>query len=397
MHLSRQIKRLTAASTSVAALLGGVLIATSSADLSTQIQASKNAAANLQSQINSESAQIAKTAGGVAAARAQLATIQNELDQHILELRAVQNKLMLAKEQLISLENKLYLSTKYLAANLRAAYESGSPNLVDVVLNAHGFSGLLNQVNDMKDAQHQNAEIIRVTKIVRTRVQNEALGLGKLELKDRDLTNQILQQRNQESVVEAGLVKAELAQLAVRSHNKARLASIDANTAALQKKYAEVVAAAAAAARLTAQKAAEQVNAQAGAPISSSNIVSPPAGAPAAVQEMFAAANLIATTPYIWGGGHGSFQANGYDCSGTVSFVLHAAGLLTAPEVSGDFESYGDPGPGQWVTIYANAGHVWMEMAGWRFDTVALAEYGTRWSQGGGEYAGFVVRHPVGL
>ncbi len=112
---------------------------------------------------------------------------------------------------------------------------------------------------------------------------------------------------------------------------------------------------------------------------------------------MIAAGNAIATLPYIWGGGHASFQAIGYDCSGSVSYVLAAAGLLSAPEVSGDFESYGDPGPGQWVTIYANPTHVWMEIGQWRFDTVALAEGGTRWSQGGGEFAGFVVRHPPGL
>ena len=117
-------------------------------------------------------------------------------------------------------------------------------------------------------------------------------------------------------------------------------------------------------------------------------MVEPPPGAPAAVQEMIAAGNAIATLPYIWGGGHGSFVSPGYDCSGSVSFVLNAAGLLGSPETSGMFESYGDAGTGQWVTIYANAGHVWMTIAGWRFDTVALAEDGTRWSQGGGEYGG---------
>ena len=121
-------------------------------------------------------------------------------------------------------------------------------------------------------------------------------------------------------------------------------------------------------------------------------MVQPPPGAPAAVAQMIAAGNAIATLPYIWGGGHGSFISPGYDCSGSVSYVLAAAGLLSSPEISGEFESYGDPGPGQWVTIYANAGHVWMTIAGWRFDTVALAEDGTRWSQGGGEYGG--LRRP---
>jgi hypothetical protein len=112
---------------------------------------------------------------------------------------------------------------------------------------------------------------------------------------------------------------------------------------------------------------------------------------------MIAAANQIATLPYIWGGGHGSFVSPGYDCSGSVSYVLHAAGLLSVPEDSSGLESYGAPGPGQYVTIYADAGHAWMTINGERFDTVALSEGGSRWSQGGGEFAGFVVRHPVGF
>ncbi|MGA2925194.1 MAG: peptidoglycan endopeptidase, partial [Solirubrobacteraceae bacterium] len=85
------------------------------------------------------------------------------------------------------------------------------------------------------------------------------------------------------------------------------------------------------------------------------------------------------------------------DCSGSVSYALAAAGLVSAPMVSGDFETWGEPGPGRWITVYANAGHVWMEVAGWRFDTVAQAVTGTRWAQGGGEFSGFVVRHPTGL
>ncbi len=122
-----------------------------------------------------------------------------------------------------------------------------------------------------------------------------------------------------------------------------------------------------------------------------------PANVQLALSEMIAAANQIATLPYIWGGGHGSWVSPGYDCSGSVSFVLHAAGLLSVPEDSSTLESYGAPGPGQYVTIYANAGHAWMTINGQRFDTVSLSENGSRWSSGGGEFAGFVVRHPVGF
>ncbi len=114
------------------------------------------------------------------------------------------------------------------------------------------------------------------------------------------------------------------------------------------------------------------------------------------ISEMVQAGYQIATLPYIWGGGHGSWASAGYDCSGSVSYVLHAAGLLSVPEDSSALMSYGAPGPGKYVTIYANAGHAWMTIDGRRFDTVALSEDGSRWASGGGEFAGFVERHPIG-
>ena len=119
--------------------------------------------------------------------------------------------------------------------------------------------------------------------------------------------------------------------------------------------------------------------------------------APSAVSAMVAAGDRIATLPYIYGGGHGSFSSAGYDCSGSVSYVLHAAGLLSSPEDSSALESYGAAGPGRYVTIYANAGHAFMTIDGRRFDTVALAETGSRWSSTSAGTGGFVVRHPVGL
>lgn len=115
------------------------------------------------------------------------------------------------------------------------------------------------------------------------------------------------------------------------------------------------------------------------------------------VARVIAAGDEIATRPYIWGGGHGSFVSTGYDCSGSVSYALHAAGLLSSPEASGGFESYGEAGPGQHITIYANSEHMFMVVDGKRFDTVALAESGSRWSNSMTSTAGYVVRHPAGL
>jgi cell wall-associated NlpC family hydrolase len=123
----------------------------------------------------------------------------------------------------------------------------------------------------------------------------------------------------------------------------------------------------------------------------------PPLEAPEAVKQIIEAGNGIARTPYKWGGGHGKWQDTGYDCSGSVSFALAAAGLLSGPLASGPLMSWGEPGPGKWVTIYANEGHVFLEVAGIRFDTSATRVTGSRWSNDGRSTAGFVARHPAGL
>jgi hypothetical protein len=109
------------------------------------------------------------------------------------------------------------------------------------------------------------------------------------------------------------------------------------------------------------------------------------------------AANEIAKFPYKWGGGHGAWRDNGYDCSGSVSFALAGAGLLRSPLTSGAFMNYGAPGQGRWITIYANNGHIFMFVAGLRFDTSGQGRAGTRWQAESRSTAGFAVRHIPGL
>jgi hypothetical protein len=124
-----------------------------------------------------------------------------------------------------------------------------------------------------------------------------------------------------------------------------------------------------------------------------------PADAPAAVKQVIAAANSIATTPYQYAGGHGSWNSPGYDCSGSVGFALHGGGLLSQTEDSGQMESYGAAGAGQWITLYANAGHVYAKIAGLWFDTAAQSSSNDqdRWSTKRiSSASGFVVRHPTG-
>jgi cell wall-associated NlpC family hydrolase len=122
-----------------------------------------------------------------------------------------------------------------------------------------------------------------------------------------------------------------------------------------------------------------------------------PDDAPDIVKRVILAGNQIAKFPYKWGGGHGAWRDNGYDCSGSVSFALAGAGLLDRPLTSGLFAVWGDPGPGDWITIYANGGHVFMLVAGLRFDTSGQGRAGTRWQPAARPAGGFAVRHVAGL
>jgi cell wall-associated NlpC family hydrolase len=122
-----------------------------------------------------------------------------------------------------------------------------------------------------------------------------------------------------------------------------------------------------------------------------------PAGAPLAVRLAIQAANSLRHKPYVWGGGHASWKARGYDCSGSVSYVLHAAGLLDMPEVSGTLAHYGLQGDGKWITVFANKGHAFMIIAGLRFDTSGQGQSGPRWRSDARWLRGFHRRHPAGL
>ena len=135
-----------------------------------------------------------------------------------------------------------------------------------------------------------------------------------------------------------------------------------------------------------------------------------PADAPPQVQQAIWAANLIQDMPYVYGGGHGDFDDDGYDCSGTVSYALHGAGLLDQALDSGSFMKWGEKGPGTWITVYTNPGHAYAVIAGLRLDTSAASvtrsntrkfkkalERGPRWRPTMRSARGFRARHPLGF
>jgi cell wall-associated NlpC family hydrolase len=150
-------------------------------------------------------------------------------------------------------------------------------------------------------------------------------------------------------------------------------------------------------AEIRRELAASGIPSGASAGLTGDGLAVAPLGAPAVVQSVIQAGNQIARLPYRYGGGHATWIDTAYDCSASISFAFAAAGLISAPMVSGQLAQWGEAGPGKWITVFANGGHTFMFVAGLRFDTSGLRATGSRWQASTRSTAGFVVRHPVGL
>jgi cell wall-associated NlpC family hydrolase len=353
-------------------------------DLHQDLSSQSQTAAQLRAAIAVESKRIAATSAGVRDAQARLSALQGQLNARQAQLAAVQHRLVVARDRLTRLENLLHQATTLLAANLVAGYKDDTPDMMTVILNSHGFADLLERLDFMERVRKQDTVILGDTKTARVQVLGQAARLEGLQTRYRNITAEVLRSRNAAAAVQGALLTRQAAQLRQRANTAARLSHVRSQIASLHRQIARL------ANPVTTGLAG-------GLPIDAGGMAQAPAGAPAAVRQVIAAGNAIAGLPYSYGGGHGSFRANAYDCSGSVSYALAAAGLLSSPLDSTGFESWGQPGAGQWITVYANAGHAFMVVAGWRFDTGALSQDGTRWSRAMRSTGGFVARHPAGF
>jgi peptidoglycan hydrolase-like protein with peptidoglycan-binding domain len=145
-----------------------------------------------------------------------------------------------------------------------------------------------------------------------------------------------------------------------------------------------------------AEDAPLQTTPGAKAKLGSNGLAIAPDSAPPAVKAVIAAGNKIAKKPYIYGGGHGSWEDAGYDCSGSVSYALHGGGLLSQSMPSGGFMTWGSAGYGSWITLFANGGHIYAVIAGLRFDTSGKSATGSRWQTEMRSPSGYKIRHPTG-
>lgn len=384
--------------TLLAALVAGTLAllgawSPARGDLQSRISANQTQAQRLQAAIAEETRRIEAATDGLAEAQARLAELQARVDARRDELERVQRELVAARDRLTRLENRYRRAAEALADNLRAGYKSGRPDLVTVVLDAQGWSDLLERVEFLKRVGRQDARILEATKATKTEVVRQASRLGELQLRNRRLVASAASSRDEAAAVQTAILRHREKLLAGRAGKQAELEGVRGELSALRREQAREAREAARAAR----EAGVAADPNGSISLDSGGTAQPPAGAPEAVQLVMAAGNAIAGLPYSYGGGHASFQASAYDCSGSISYALAAAGLVSSPLNSTGFMSWGEAGPGRWITVYANAGHAFMVVGDWRFDTSALSSGGTRWTRTQRSTAGFVARHPPGL
>jgi cell wall-associated NlpC family hydrolase len=369
------------------ALLGLLALPVASpGDLERDLSARRATASDLRAAIAAETQRINATGASVRQAQARLLAAQAELERRQAQLRAVQGQIVAARQRLEVLENRLHRASVALASNLVADYKDPRPDVVTVVLESNGFADALERLNFMRRVAQKNARILGDTKDARVRVLAEAERLQKLLIQNRELAAQVEQSRNAAAAIRSALLARQADQLQKRATTAAQLSRTKVQIASIKRRIARL-----------ARAPAVTTTPNPGLPIEPGGMAQAPAGAPAAVKQVIAAGNAIAGLPYIWGGGHGAFRAAGYDCSGSVSYALAAAGLLSSPLDSTGFMSWGESGPGKWITVYANGGHAFMVVAGWRFDTSALSGGGTRWTRSMRDTGGFVARHPSGF
>jgi peptidoglycan hydrolase CwlO-like protein len=322
------------------------------------------------------------------AAEAELAAKQAELEEATARLAA-------EKRRLARIRARLQRALGVLRERLVAIYRTGSPDTLNIVLESESWSDMSARADYLSRIQDYDNAVAGRVKGLRDEAKAAVKRMAELRAQLKQARDAIAVKEREAAAAKAE-AEARFAELkAAQAERQRALDSLQSREAALSDNLAAISeqiadaggsAPASAPAPLTPGQQAEYV---------SESQASVPSSAPPAVAAAIEAANSIASTPYIWGGGHGSFESSGYDCSGSVSFALHGGGFLDSPLDSTGLTTWGEPGAGQWITVYGNSGHAWMTIAGLAFDTSGGA--GPRWHPSPvSSTEGFIARHPPG-
>jgi peptidoglycan hydrolase CwlO-like protein len=359
------------------------------------VQANQSALAET---IAEQNAAIDSMIGEVSALRQKRAAVGAELAEKQGQLERATKALEAEEDHLEEVRNQLQRALGLLRERLVAIYEAGSPDIVNAILESEDWSQMTAQTEYLNRIQSYDDSVVERVKTLRDEVTAAVTRLS-------DHRDEVEAARDEVAALEREVAaatdeaEARFGELQAAQHERrAAMEALESREEALSSNLASISNQIASEGGTTGVPMAEvpaPLNPGEEAQVINESEASAPAAAPQAVKDAIAAANSIAMTPYIWGGGHGSFESSGYDCSGAVSFALHGGGFLESPLDSTGLETWGEAGAGKWITVYANAGHAWMVIAGIAFDTVGGP--GPRWHNPWVDSPeGFIVRHPAG-
>jgi peptidoglycan hydrolase CwlO-like protein len=365
----------------------------------------------LSSQIADDNAQINALIGQVSEARQREEAAAAELEQAEQELDAAEADLEQGREHLRKVRAELKDAIAQLRQIVVGVYKSDDPDTMKLILDSADWEDAGIDAAYLDRVKDYQSDTVQRVRDLRDEAQATVERLADAKQRIEDQRDAIAERRQELADVRASLEAQEQQLASARASRRDTLASLDTRASDLQDgiQKAQQRAAERQAASVPPpisepsdpSVAAPAPSAPSGgtATINSDGSATPPADAPPAVVAVIEAANQIKDAPYVWGGGHGSFESSGYDCSGAVSYALHGGGFLSSPLDSTGLGYWGESGEGNWITVYANSGHAWMVVAGLRWDTSDTGGDGPSWSASMSSWESgqsWSVRHPAG-
>lgn len=347
----------------------------------------------LRQQIAADNRAVDQLLGRLGPLRARSLQLKEDLAAKQAELDRMEARLRQERERLDRVRARLKRALDVLRSQLVSLYMSGTPTVSEMVLGSADWSDLVSKTGYASAIQSRNDAVVNRVTDLRDEVATMVERMQKREAELTEARDRIAVEEREASEAREQLEVERAEFLATRDQRKARIAALEERAGALEDSLPDLTndPASSSAPRAPAPVAGQT------AKLGSDGLAAAPSGAPQAVKDAIAAANAIVGRPYLWGGGHGSFESSGYDCSGAVSYALHGGGLLSSPLDSTGLTTWGEPGEGNWITVYGNSGHAYAVIAGLRWDTSGTGGSGPRWHSDVRSSAGFIARHPSGL
>ena len=332
---------------------------------------------SLQEQIDSQNAAINDLIATESELRRKEAAVQAQLDQRQAELDQANATLNAERAHLAEVRARLERALDSLEKLLIEIYKSSEPDTLSVVLESASWEDLLTEAEYLDRMQNYDQAVIERVTELRGEIEASVELLRVTQEQIRVARDEVAKHHAEVEATRSEITAQHSQLVAAREQRAASLAALQSREKDLEEELGTSIPGPGERATLIDGRAV------------------PPPDAPLVVKAAIEAANDISDAPYVWGGGHGSFEDSGYDCSGAVSYSMHAAGFLDSPIDSGGFTAWGSPGAGNWITVYANFGHVYAVIAGLRWDTSGGA--GPRWHSDVRSPSGFTARHPSGF